>query len=198
MGYTEDQILDNVIRVYNRLPIIHFDIAAASSTVKQTGSGTFGGGQSLKRGLAGAFEATRPATFGLEGKEEDTLDIDVKPVLSKNEVYTAYEAFAFEPGRVVVCDYPPDPSVEHVGKYWVRNGYRQYYYIPYQYRDEYFQLALRTTVKRGIVEGGKGSRSRLGRALDSPDVTPPSSTQGSEALEALEDSARFLRQLENE
>lgn len=47
MEYTDDQIVDNLIRAKNNLPIMHFDMTKVDASVKTSLSGNFGGGQML-------------------------------------------------------------------------------------------------------------------------------------------------------
>lgn len=134
------------------------------------------------------------------------------PVLDKNEVYTAYEAFV-KLGDSVRVGHPPkgcDEAIDgvHVGKRW-RDG--QYYYVPKKYAVQFFHLCLRTSVKRGPLEGESTAAivtsstkkpSRAGAsstpahilpALKSPDASPQSTK--TPELKALEDAAQELRQM---
>src|SRR5436190_14903839 len=47
MDYTEDQILDNLIRAYNGRPIVHFDFARINAAVTSKVVPVVGGGRSV-------------------------------------------------------------------------------------------------------------------------------------------------------
>jgi hypothetical protein len=208
MDYTEDQILDNLIRAKNHRPIVHFDVVDFNAAVKTTVGGKFGGGQTLKNtGLV--TEATRPLTLEISPSAENNLHVSMKPLLDKNEVYAAYEKFVAEADSIIEGRPEKLPASKlaelegvHVGKIW-EDG--KYYWVPKKYKEAYFQLALATAVKRGQTGGSTANTTTTTRSpkeprvkslmqqLKTPDVSP-SLPKSSEA-EDLERAARQLRQL---
>ena len=97
MEYTEEQIMDNLIRAKERRAIVHFDPSKVTAQVKTALTGTVGGGQTLTRGgtLLGhaVVSAVRPFTFSATPSRDNTIGLDVSAVLEKNEVY-AYRNIA--------------------------------------------------------------------------------------------------------
>lgn len=183
MDYTEDQIMDNLIRAKNRYPILHLDLSTIGSVVESNLGGKASGGQSiLNTGLATAV--TRPFTFDISPQRNNKLSVNTQPVLNANEVYAAYEAFVDLKGSIQVGR-PSDPTKVHIGRRW-RDG--MYYWVPREFSEEFFQMSLRVAVKRGELKGNtktfsstkpKVSRKQVPKALESPDVTP-------DAVRALE------------
>jgi len=220
--YTEDQIMDNLVRAHMRLPLVHFDLNKMDAIVKTGLSGTVSGGQTLTRTGQGVSTnsngaivsvvgtainaAQRPFTFSASPSRDNTITVGVTPVLNANEVYEAYEYFANLPGSIICSPRPKvAPGAEdphHFGRTW-EDG--KYYWVPTRYREEFFKLSLRVAVKRGEVDGaptpldtkpGPPSVTKKLRItpLDAPSVTLPERPK-SPAERALEDAADGLRRL---
>lgn len=198
MDYTEDQVLDNAIRAYNHRAIMHFDIQKVDAVVKSSVAANASGGQTWTN--AALRSVVRPFALGTGSSRDNTLTVTMAPALDKNEVYSAYEAFVALDNSIRVGK-PDEPVL--VGKKWREDG--QYYWIPQRYAKEYFQLCLRTSVKRGEVKEDKGasagashakasnSPKSIPQALRSPASSPDSNL--SPEAKMLRDAASEIRQL---
>lgn len=192
VDYTENQIVDNVIRARNSMPIIHMDMEHVDAVVKTSlsasvggghtrtssidrsrsssrnfeesdGNGYYGGGTTSSRisrylgfttGLAASV--TRPFSWSTAGERDNTIDVQMIPVMDENAVYDAYEKFVNLNGGDSVRDslhfaipdtkapHPDDPDGVHVGKKW--RGV--FYWVPNKYKKEFFKLSLAAGVKR--------------------------------------------------
>jgi hypothetical protein len=217
MRYQEDQIMDNLIRANKRLPVVHFDMTTMDAAVKTVMAGEVGGGQTLVRsGYDNGLDivttalntATRPFTFAAKPSRDNAITVGVKPVLTANEVYEAYQYFADLPNAIICSPRPKvrpgEPDPHHFGMKW-SDG--QYYWVPTQYREEFFKLCLRVAVKRGAIKGaaspletrprttnsGSGTtRAHRITPLDAPAFTKPDETT-SPGIKALEENTEEIR-----
>lgn len=150
-----DQIMDNLIRAANGLPIIQLDYtnAAATVTMKQTAS--LGDSVATTRSTVLAQAAALTTTItrqtlntltgNLGGERSNQVALTASPVITSNEVYDAYLAFLTLPGSLQAsCDPPPHEAV-HLCRKW----HDQYYWVPVEYRRQFFELSLATTAQRG-------------------------------------------------
>jgi hypothetical protein len=143
--------MDNLVRASNGLPIIQLDYSNAQGTVTQ--KETVGASDSLASTrssvLASALTVTRTTVNTLMGSatSEHTNQVSVvaTPVTTANEVYDAYLEFLTLPGSLQVSDCPPPADVAHLCKPW--NG--RYYWVPVEYKKQFFALSLATTAQRG-------------------------------------------------
>jgi len=196
MKYEEDQIMDNLIRAQRKLPIMHFDYDTVSSNVVTTLAGELGGGRTSTRvnegGASGVLSKvtgtiTRPFAYALKPTQASTVQISVTPVLDKNQVYEAYEAF-LEKHPLVVAKADPGTEHSHIGR-WCGPDY---YYVPSedQARIEFFNLCLVTTVKRDLApqvarEESVSKKEAKIQALQSAATSPegPSEDKGLKGVE---------------
>jgi hypothetical protein len=152
-----NQIMDNLVRTANGLPIIQLDYtnAAAQVTVTTTIGGSDNQVATTSNVLAipaAALSATRTIATTLAGNLGGTnanqISIGAVPVITSNDVYDAYIEYLDSQknpgGLIVTCD-PPPPGAAHLCKKF--NG--QYYWVPIEKRKEFFRLALATTAQRG-------------------------------------------------
>lgn len=229
MDYTEEQIIDNLIRAKNGRPIMHFDMAHVNALVKTSVSASIGGGhsettarsssrestvertgsgqrdssfasssstgfsgfsptassdtgsivsRSVLRGFSSAVTVasgvvstvTNPFSWGASGARDNTVDVQMVPVLNEDGVYEAYEQFVATNGGDTIRDslhYPipkadaahlDDPNGVHVGKKW--RGV--YYWVPKKYKQKFFKLCMEVALKR---PNAAASQSAAGGAL---------------------------------
>jgi hypothetical protein len=134
-----DQIMDNLIRAYNGLPMLHMDYSSITGTISQTPSGQ----------LSGSTQTTPPVTntiaYVLGFSQSNQLTVTANPVVDKPDVYSAYLDFVGKPNRLMVTPDPPTPGAAHL----VRCYGGSYYWVPAEYRIDFLDLALKTTVMRG-------------------------------------------------
>lgn len=150
-----DQIMDNLIRAANGLPIIQLDYTNAAATVTMRQTVAIGDNVATTRStvLAQAAALTTTVTRQTLNTLTSNLSVDrtnqvalnANPVITSNEVYDAYLAFLSLPGSLVVsCEPPPDEAVHLCRKY-----HKQYYWVPVEYKREFLGLSLVTTAQRG-------------------------------------------------
>ena len=75
------------------------------------------------------------------------VSLTATPVTTSNDVYDAYVNFLKKPGSLVVADEAPPEGAAHI----CRKVRHRYYYVPVEFRDDFFQLALATTAQRGTT-----------------------------------------------
>ncbi|MGO9469562.1 MAG: hypothetical protein ACLQIB_21380 [Isosphaeraceae bacterium] len=152
-----NQIMDNLVRTVNGLPIIQLDYTNAATQVTITNSISGSDTQAITASNlltipAATLAATRTIMTTLMGNlgnmNSNQVSIAATPLTTSNEVYDAYLEFLDEeknPGSLIVTCDPPKPGQAHLCKKF--NG--QYYWVPMMYRKLFFQLALSTTAQRG-------------------------------------------------
>lgn len=72
----EEQVMDNLIRVYNLRPIIQMRYSGITGEIKQTAAGSLGGSQ---QDAAGAI--TNMFDYNVEASRENTLSVTADPIL---------------------------------------------------------------------------------------------------------------------
>ena len=150
-----NQLMDNLIRAYNGMPIVQLDYTNMTGTITQDANGSFGEMQTLETQRNPALTTLRRfvnvTNFGLGAAEKAQLTVTANPVLNNNEVYNAYLEFLSKPERfMVTCD-PPAPCAAHIVRHACAaccEG-KRYFWIPCEYRHDFLRLALVTTVQRG-------------------------------------------------
>lgn len=152
-----NQIMDNLVRAKNGLPIIHLDYTQATAMVTNTNSISGSDsqavtGNSLLTIPAATLAATRTIMTTLTGNlgnmNANQVTIAAAPVTTVNEVYDAYLEFLDDeknPGSLMVTSDPPKPGMAHI----CRKCNGKYYWVPVQYQDLFFKLSLLTTAQRG-------------------------------------------------
>ena len=152
-----NQIIDNLVRAKNGMPIIQLDYTQASAMVTITNSISGSDAQAVTGSNllaipAATLAATRTIMTTLMGSlgnmNANQVTIGAVPLITSNEVYDAYIQFLDEsknPGSLMVTHEPPEPGMAHVCKKC--NG--KYYWVPVAYQDLFFKLALLTTARRG-------------------------------------------------
>ena len=152
-----NQIMDNLVRASNGMPIIQLDYTNAAAQVTITN--TIGGSDSQVTSTSNVLglpvatlSATRSIMTTLMGNasnmNSNQIGITATPVTTSNEVYDAYLQYLDEtrnPGSLMVSDEPPKPGIAHICKKY----HGKYYYVPMAYRKLFFELSLLTTAQRG-------------------------------------------------
>jgi hypothetical protein len=142
------------VRASNGLPIIQLDYSQLTATVTLSANATYGGSQQVGTSNVlkipeTTLEITRQFTNGfsymLGGQDQDQVAMTANPVLNSDEVYNAYLEFLAKPGSLVVTCEPPPPEATHMVK---RYG-NKYYWVPNEFKFDFFKLALVTTAQRG-------------------------------------------------
>jgi hypothetical protein len=159
-SYT-NQIMDNVIRTANGMPIVVVDYTNITGTVTDMGSAgatpsqvttddtklAFGAilrlAQLTSRTVERMFQNT--AAWSVNASRMSQLSVTGTPVIDHPDVYRAYLEFVDKPGRLVRDCNPPPPGVAHI----TRKVGKDYFFVPVEYRRDFFELALKTTVMRG-------------------------------------------------
>jgi hypothetical protein len=149
-----NQIIDNLIRASNGMPIIQIDYsnATANITLKETA----GGSESVATTSSTMF--TLPAKTlmmtrnilstamgSIGGEHTNQIAVTGSPVITNNEVYDAYLDFLAIPGSLEVSYSPPPEGAAQICK---QCG-DKYYWVPVEFRKQFFGLALATTAQRG-------------------------------------------------
>jgi hypothetical protein len=152
-----NQIIDNLVRAKNGMPIIQLDYTQASAMVTITNSIAGSDTQAVTANNlltipVATLAATRNIMTTLMGNlgnmNANQVTIGAVPLTTSNEVYDAYLQFLDQdknPGSLMVTDHPPEPGLAHICKKC--NG--KYYWVPVTYTDLFFKLALLTTARRG-------------------------------------------------
>jgi hypothetical protein len=149
-----NQIIDNLIRASNGMPIIQIDYTNATGnvTAKETASFSDMQADTKTRMLAlpaGALSFTRVLATTISGgfgaEHTNQIAVTGTPVTTANEVYDAYLEFLNLDGSLVSSCNPPPPGAAQISK---KCGDR-YYWVPIEYRREFFKLSLLTTAQRG-------------------------------------------------
>jgi hypothetical protein len=150
-----NQIMDNLVRADQGLPIVQLDYSKVTGTITQNGMLSFTSTQTttntkmlviptVVQTLTHSF--MNAAAFNPTGYQTNALTVTADPVVDHNEVYDAYlEFLCKQPPRLVHTPEPPDPCAAHL----VRRCGNLYYWVPIEYKYEFLKLALVTTVQRG-------------------------------------------------
>ena len=103
MDYVDAQIMDNLIRARNGLPILHYDFSHVGATVTDKLPVTVSGGQTLTDNpeafgaggivLAAARSAMRPFAVSSSPERDNAIDVEVLPIVNEKQIYAAYVAF---------------------------------------------------------------------------------------------------------
>ncbi|MCA9440531.1 MAG: hypothetical protein KC964_06975 [Candidatus Omnitrophica bacterium] len=131
----EDQILDNLIRTYNYLLPVQVEYTSVKGNLTQE----------VKGGVSGSIhEFFRGFKFGGDGRQQNILSIDARPVVNSSAVYDEYVRFVKEDKLKVARRGQTIPSDSHVGK-WFEGDF---YYVPKDFADDFLLLALKTTTSQ--------------------------------------------------
>ena len=150
-----NQVMDNVIRVHNRLPIVQLDYSKITATVTVETDPSLSGSDMLAwsrstglipmRTLSKMRSLMQNISYGVSGKDTNVVTMSADPVTTQDSIYTAYLQYDRIPDSLMESSEPPPCGAAHI----VRRCGRIYYWIPIAHRDDFFKLALTTTVLRG-------------------------------------------------
>ena len=137
-----NQIMDNLIRAGNGMPIIQLDYTNATASITVSETLSVSDGLSTSAGntitlLAGpsvaiAKTAANVLTGNLGASHSNQVALTATPVTTCNEVYDAYLEFLALPGSLQCSSTPPPEGVAHICK---KSG-GQYYWVPVEFKTQ--------------------------------------------------------------
>jgi hypothetical protein len=149
-----NQIMDNLIRAENGMPIIQLDYTNATATITMSETAnlndcfTVNHGSTLTLLSAPSLVMARTAANVLTGcggtSHSNQVALTATPVTTCNEVYDAYLEFLALPGSLCCSPNPPPEGAAHLCKKYGD----QYYWVPAEYKRQFLGLALATTAQR--------------------------------------------------
>jgi hypothetical protein len=137
-----NQIMDNLVRAHNGLPILHIDYDAITGTVTDNVNGHL---DSSYTDAAGAITRMIAATLG--GSNEKQLGVTGNPVRNDPELYMAYLQF-LKTSPLLESAEPPPLGAAHL----VRCCNGHYFWVPIERRGEFFELSMRVIGLRKAPE----------------------------------------------
>jgi hypothetical protein len=151
-----NQIMDNLIRARQGLPIIQMDYIHIIGTVTHKGNTDLSGSQQAVGSLGAVI--TNLFGWGAGASQENQLGVTGEPVTDP-EVYMAYLEFLKDPDHLrETCD-PPPPGMAMLvqcrempcaNSCWGRCSVQKiYYWVPCEYRQQFFKLSLGAVALRG-------------------------------------------------
>jgi hypothetical protein len=129
-----NQIMDNLIRIRNNMPILHVDYNKLISKVTQKRSGEVGG--SYQDVIAGAI--TRGFSPEVSGEQNQELSMEGEPIRGKPEIYLAYIDYAKKDDYLCVTSYEPTDAQSHL---CVKKG-DLYFWVPMKRAHDFFELSV--------------------------------------------------------
>ncbi len=163
-----DQIIDNLIRYRNGLPILQLDYQHMTGTVTDTASGTLSGSQTV----AGTKSLTGPTTalafsrvltnvfnWSVMGQKVNQLTVTAEPVNTAPDVYQAYQIFMSNTRNLMEGPSPPPPetfilcrsyaSCGGSGCHHWKHHPEKYYWVPNEAKDDFLRMAIHAVAIRG-------------------------------------------------
>ena len=149
-----NQLIDNLIRAHNGMPIIQLDYTNATGQVTCKQAASFSGMQAVtdSRVLAlpaAALNITRTIVTTVSGNaaadHTNQVAVAATPVITSHEVYDAYLEFLSLPNSLMATCTPPPKGAAQI----CRQCGDMYYWVPIEYQKEFFALSLATTAQRG-------------------------------------------------
>lgn len=150
-----NQLMDNLVRASNGMPIIQLDYSAAQTTVTMKDSAMVSDGNAvthsnvLTTAATTTVMTTRMAVntlmSSLSFDHTNEVAVGATPLTTSVEAYNAYLQFLAIPGSLQVSPNPPPPGAGHVCKQYGK----EYYWVPVEFKDQFFDLGLATTSERG-------------------------------------------------
>lgn len=137
----DNQVMDNLIRARNQLPIVHLDYGKMTGTVTVDATGALGGEH-----LNASSALTDKFTYAFGGAIKNQLTVTAEPVLDDHALYGWYLAYLADDGGggLQKNDVPSDPSAVHRQRQFEGD----IYWVPANFAEKYFALAMRTTLLR--------------------------------------------------
>ena len=149
-----NQIMDNLIRQHNGMPIIHLDYSNAFSQITVTdkaglSDGLITNNPGVLSKIAGSAATVVTSTMNtvtgtLSADRANQVSVIATPVTAGDEVYNAYREFLKIPGSLRESCSPPPAGAAHLCK---KCGC-VYYWVPAEYKMAFLHLALTTTAQR--------------------------------------------------
>jgi hypothetical protein len=150
-----NQLMDNLIRVRNGLPIVEIDYTNATATVTVHENGAAADSplatthsDALTLAKASSLMATRTVLNTVSGTfsadRSNQVQVTANPVSTSPEAYEAYRQFLAIPGGLEVSTCPPPEGAAHLCK---RCG-KQYYWVPAAFKKQFLALALAAVTDR--------------------------------------------------
>ena len=158
-----NQVMDNLVRASNGLPIIQLDYTNASATVTVENTASLNNvltttnNNVLTMAAAPMLVLTRTTmnllTGGLGANNTNNITIMANPMLTNNEVYNDYLTFLGNPGQLEITCNPPPAGAAHI----CQKFGDEYYWVPVQHKQKFLDLALVTMGQRDrLLEEPKG------------------------------------------
>ena len=170
----EDQILDNLIRAYERRPFVQLSYSDlfVQEIDKVSLNGSIGDTVTEMRDLtlgamANASSSRMVAAdwgFGGEASRAGTLSFKAKPVTDQNQIYQAYIDFANNTDLFKVVSRRRDLPNHKLIHVW-DTRHSNYYYIPKSAASDYLDLALLTTFQLGPAASSAIMEVKILRAI---------------------------------
>jgi hypothetical protein len=150
-----DQLVDNLVRAVNGMPIIHLDYGTAQAQILAKDSAMVGDSYSntvthmLTTAATTTLMTTRSAVNTLMGNASrdntETIAVTATPLTNSVEAYNAYLQFLALPGSLQSSSSPPPPNAALVCR---RYG-DVYFWVPTAFKDTFYNLGLATIADRG-------------------------------------------------
>jgi hypothetical protein len=168
MELQTNQIMDNLIRYRNGLPILQLDYLHMTGTVTDTASGTLSGSQTV----AGTKSLTGPTTalafsrvltnvfnWNVLGMKVNQLTVTAEPVNTVPTVYQAYVSYMENEKNLFEAPEPPPPGSFVVSRsyaacggavcrHWMHHP-AYYYWVPIEAKEDFLRLAIEAVAIRG-------------------------------------------------
>lgn len=154
LGLYTEQLMDNLVRAANGKPIIILDYGTAQATITAKNTATTSDSYALTHTnmlstATSTFTATRLAVYTFMGAlshdNTNIVSVTATPLTTSVEAYNAYLQFLAVPGSLQVGPAPPLPGTAHICR---RYG-KDYYWVPVEFKELFFDLAQATTSERG-------------------------------------------------
>ncbi len=208
--FHQDQIIDNLIRATNKQMILQVKVTALNSSIESTGSIE----ATAEKTVVG--QAAKAVTRSLSGVlnpfgRTDTIDFQTVPIVEDMDAYAPYIIFLKLPegathmtvsyadpvksglGILDIPDYPftlqRSPKKPVDGSYVtgaIKKMNKEYYYVPWEYRQPYFELCLALNNYSAFKGGDAAPKSGSG-AIGQP--------KKSDELRALEHNNTLLNRM---
>jgi hypothetical protein len=150
-----DQIMDNLIRAKNNMPIIQVDYSSLNGQVTLEATGMIGGSQTVTNANAVTMAATISTMFtrtiatmfnySLTAHNATQVSMSGTPLNNNNDVYLACLTFLADSQNLMVTTDAPPPGAAHICRQYCGG----YYWVPCDRASEFFKLSLATTTMRG-------------------------------------------------
>jgi len=154
-----NQLMDNLVRVCNGLPIVELDYtnAAATVTIHENGAAANSPLTTTRNNVftiakaSTTLMATRTVLETVSGTftadRSNQVQVTANPVNTSPDAYEAYRQFLAIPGSLQVSTCPPPDGAAHLCK---RCG-KEYYWVPVAFKKQFLALALAAVTDRAAA-----------------------------------------------